>query len=186
MSYALRSPSRPELDVPELGARVWVAVLTHPRKEPVALENLSRQSFQTYCPLVIRTRLRGQQIRTERAPLFPSYVFVAVDFETQRWRPILSTFGVRTVVRTGDRPGTVPTPFIDALRGREIDGAIAVHHEQLRQGQKVRLETGALQGLIGTIIEMDERARIVVLMDLLNQQVRVKVDRAQVAALPAQ
>ena len=136
--------------------------------------------------VVVRTRRRGQQIRTERAPLFPSYVFVAVDFETQRWRPILATFGVRTVVRTGDRPGTVPTPFIDALRGREIDGAIAVHHEQLRQGQKVRLETGALQGLIGTIIEMDERARIVVLMDLLNQQVRVKVDRAQVAALPAQ
>ena len=68
----------------------------------------------------------------------------------------------------------------------EIDGAIAVHYEQLRQGQKVRLESGALQGLIGTIIEMDERARSVVLMDLLNQQVRVKVDRAQVAALPAQ
>ena len=47
------------------------------------------------------------------------------------------------------------------------------------------METGALQGLIGTIVEMDARARIFVLMDFLSQKTRVQVDRAQVSALPA-
>jgi transcriptional antiterminator RfaH len=181
MSDEMHSPS-----TFELGARVWVAVQTHVRKEQCAIDNLNRQLFPAYCPQVVRTRRRGQLVRTERGPLFPSYVFVAVDFGTQRWRPLLSTVGVRAVVRMGDRPSTVPTPFIDALRAREIDGALAAHLEPLRCGQQVRMESGALQGLIGTIIEMDARARIVVLMELLNQQVRVQVDRAQVAAVPAE
>jgi transcriptional antiterminator RfaH len=166
------------------GAHVWVAVQTHARKEQVALDNLCRQSFLAYCPLVLRTRRRGCQVSTVCGPLFPGYLFVAVDFGTQLWRPLLSTVGVRTVVRMGNRPGIVPTLFIDAMRSREVDGVIGIGHERLRCGQQVRMEAGALQGLIGTIIEMDARARIVVLMDLLNQQVRVQVDRAQVAAVP--
>jgi transcriptional antiterminator RfaH len=164
----------------------WIAVQTHPHKEQVARENLHRQMFATYCPLVMSTQRRGRQVSAIRRPLFPSYVFVAVDFASQRWRPILSTLGVRSVVRIGDRPSTVPTPLIEALRSREVDGAIAAHREQLRCGQQVRLAAGALQGLVGTIIEMHEKERIVVLMQLLNQQVRVQVDRAQVAALPAE
>ena len=176
----------PSLSRFNLDAQIWVAVQTHSRKEQVAIDNLSRQSFQAYCPFILRTRRRGRQVSTTLAPLFPSYVFVAVDFETQRWRPLLSTVGVRTVVRMGNRPGIVPTLFIDALRSREIDGSLGVDQERLRCGQKVRMQSGALQGLIGTIVEMDARARIVVLMDLLNQQVRVKVDRGQVAGVPAQ
>lgn len=172
------------LGVHEWGAHVWIAVQTHPRKEQVAFDNLSRQSFLAYCPFVLQTRRRGRQLSTARSPLFLNYVFVAVDFATQRWRPLLSTVGVRAVVRMGDRPSTVPTPFIEALRASEIDGALAAPFAPLQCGQQVRMEAGALQGLIGTIIEMDARARIVVLMDLLNQQVRVQVDRAQVAAVP--
>ena len=181
MSDELRSPS-----MHELGTRAWVAVQTHAGKEQVAIDNLSRQLFPAYCPRVLRTRRHGQLVRTERAPLFPGYVFVAVDFETQRWRPLLSTVGVRAVVRMGNRPSTLPASFIDALRAREIGGVLAVDHEPLLCGQQVRLQAGAFQGLIGTIIELDSRARIVVLMDLLNQQIRVNVDRAQVAAIPAE
>ena len=175
---------RPLLDA-DAAARAWIAVQTHVRKEQVALDNLHRQDFSTYCPRVLRTVRRGRSASSVCGPMFPSYIFVQIDFEAQRWRPILSTLGVRSVVRIGDRPGTVPAGFVEALRSREIDGSVAIQREPLHCGQRVRVEGGALQGLIGTIIEMDEKERIVVLMELLNQQVRVKVDRAQVAAARA-
>ena len=42
-------------------------------------------------------------------------------------------------------------------------------------GQKVQIATGAFDGLIATIIEMDEKDRLVVLLDLMNRGIRVKL-----------
>ena len=55
-------------------------------------------------------------------PLFPGYVFVAVDPAQHRWRPILSTIGIRTLVRFGDRLGVLPPRFVESLRSYETDG----------------------------------------------------------------
>lgn len=169
----------------ERQSKVWLAVQTHIRKEKVAIVNLHRQEFVTYCPYVIKTqRRKGRPDCAARVPLFPSYVFVALDLDGQRWRPLLSTFGVRAVVRVGERPGIVPAGFIDALQARETDGVVTAWRDPLHCGQQVQLRSGALEGLVGTIVEMDEKDRIVVLMQMLNQHVRVKVDRRQLAALP--
>jgi transcriptional antiterminator RfaH len=43
-------------------------------------------------------------------------------------------------------------------------------------GQSVRLTGGAFEGLVATIIDMDEKQRLIVLLDLLNQSVRVRTD----------
>jgi len=102
----------------------WVVVNTHPHKERLALENLARQSFATYCPM-LRVRIRhARATRQALRPMFPGYVFAAVASDLQRWKPILSTFGVRSVVRSGDRLSFLPEGFINALRAREIDGAV--------------------------------------------------------------
>ena len=50
-----------------------------------------------------------------------------------------------------------------------------------RVGQQIRLAGGAFDGLVATIIEMHERDRLTVLMDLLNRPVKVKVEETQVA-----
>jgi hypothetical protein len=45
------------------------------------------------------------------------------------------------------------------------------------------LAGGPFDGLIGTIIEMDEKERLTVLMDLLNGRVKVNVEARWSAAL---
>ena len=159
----------------------WLAVNTHPHREAVAIENLKRQGFVTYCPQVLREGRQGRHRVAVRKSLFPSYVFVEMEERSRRWRPILSTFGVRTVVRVGEQPGTVPSTFIEALRGREVEGAIPGVREPWRCGQQVKVTSGALHGLVGTIIDMPERERIYVLMDMLNQHGRVQVDRRRLS-----
>src|SRR5262245_24089593 len=112
---------RPEQAVPR---HAWVVMNTEPHREQVALENLARQAFNTYCPMM-RTRIRhARRTHAVLRPLFPGYLFVRVNSDLQRWRPILSTYGVRTLVCCGDRPSFLDDGFVEGLQARTIDGAI--------------------------------------------------------------
>jgi transcriptional antiterminator RfaH len=74
----------------------WIVVNTYAHKELIAIENLERQQYASYFPM-IRTRVRhARRSRDVLRPLFPDYLFVSVDPEHERWRPILSTLGVRS------------------------------------------------------------------------------------------
>jgi transcription antitermination factor NusG len=113
-------------------------------------------------------------------PLFRGYLFVHVTNDLERWRPLLSTYGVRSVVRFGSRLGFVDTAFIDSLRAREIDGAIGHSKQVYSVGQDVQIVTGPFDGAITRIIEMNDRDRLIVLMNVLGGSVRVMLDTAQV------
>jgi len=153
----------------------WVVVNTQPHRERIAIENLVRQEFTAYCPMVRRRVKHARKVQDVLRPLFPSYVFVQVDQERQRWRPILSTMGVRTLVRFGEAFGTLDNGFIASLKAREVQGAIVKPEKPFSIGQQVKMAAGPFEGIVATIVEMDEKDRLVVLMDLLNQSVRVKV-----------
>ena len=113
-------------------------------------------------------------------PIFPGYIFAEVAPDLALWRSILSTYGVRAVIRYGDRPAFVEPGFIEALRAREIDGIIAKPIAPYRLGQEIRLNGGPFDGLIATIVEMKDKDRLVLLMRLLSQDIRLKVTTANV------
>lgn len=154
----------------------WVALATHTHKERTALENLERQGFTAYCPMlrkVVRHARRSQEVLR---PFFPGYVFASFGSATSRWRSMGSTIGVRRLVAFGERPCLLTGDFISSLRAREVEGAIIKPVSPYKIGQSVCLTGGAFEGLVATIIEMDEKQRLTVLLDLLNQSVRVRTD----------
>ncbi len=162
---------------------VWGVVNTHPNREHIAVENLDRQGFTAYCPMIRRRIRHARRTQDVLRPMFGGYIFVHVDPQRERWRPILSTFGVRALVRFGDQIGRLDPDFVTALRAREVDGAIIRPERPFQVGQEVRMSGGPFDGLVATIVEMDDKARLTVLMNLLNQPVRVKVRPESVAAL---
>lgn len=161
----------------------WAAINTHSNQERTAIKNLERQAFEAYCPLVNKQIRHARRVKDVLRPMFPGYVFVQYTPGLTMWRPILSTFGVRSLVRCGNDLSTLDGNFILGLKSREVDGAILRPERSYEVGQQVRIAGGAFDSLVATIIEMDERDRLVVLMDLLNNKVRVKVEASGVAAL---
>jgi transcriptional antiterminator RfaH len=160
--------------------RRWVVVTTQPHRERYAVENLDRQKFACYCPQLLKTVRHARKTRNVMKPLFPGYVFVQVDVQQQRWQSIMSTYGVRSVVRLGDSLGFLDDGFVASLKAREIDGVVARPPHRFEIGQNVRLSGGAFDNLVAAIIDLDDHGRLVVLMDLLNQRVKVKVDGTRV------
>ena len=160
--------------------RGWAVVNTQPHREHIAFENLQRQDFCAYCPLIKMRRSHARRVTEVLRPLFPGYLFVKIRPDLQRWRPILSTYGVRTLVRCGEGPSLIDDAFVQSLKAREVDGVIVRPSSPYRVGQQVRM-TGAFGGLVATIIECDERERLTVLMQLLSRTVKVTIDACQIS-----
>src|SRR5262249_23615156 len=100
------------------GAR-WFVVQTQVNSEAKAAQNLKQQGYEVYLPRYLKRRRHARKVDFTAKPLFPRYMFVAIDMATQRWRSIQSTFGVSRLVCNGEDPAAVPEGVVDALRQRE-------------------------------------------------------------------
>jgi transcriptional antiterminator RfaH len=163
----------------------WYVVHTRANAELRALENLRRQGFESFLPRYKRRRVHARKIEIVERPLFPRYLFVALDLAAAPWRSVLGTFGVADLIRRGDMPTPMPHGTVEALREDEA----AHRHDQihpaagLRAGDPVRVLVGPFADLIGKFHALAESERVVVLLDLLGREVRARLPlRAIVAA----
>jgi len=154
----------------------WVAVSTHHFKETVAVANLERQGFVAYCPMIRKSIRHARRLREVLRPLFPGYVFIRLDLHRDQWRPVLSTVGVRHLIRFGDRLGVLPEAFVEGLLEREEGGVVPIprYRESYRPGEKLRFRDGPFEGLIATVLNCETNDRLLVLIDMLRQSVRVR------------
>ena len=161
----------------DVAARGWIVASTHPHKEHVAVGNLERQGFRVYCPKVRKRIRHARRLQQVIRPLFPGYIFIRLNPECEQWRSIGSTFGVRNLIRFGDRPGTIPDQFVERLHATEQQGVVAIPsaRDSYNAGEKVRLREGPFEGLIATVLQATESDRVVVLMEFLRRSVRVQL-----------
>lgn len=166
------------------GAR-WYVVHTQPSNEARAEQNLRRQGFATYLPRYLRSRRHARRTETVARPLFPRYLFVALDMAKDRWRSIPSTFGVSQLIQAGDAPLAVPEGMIDEIRAREsAQGFVALGLPAgIGPGSPVRLLDGIFADCRGTLDRLVDDHRVSILLRLLGREVRVQVPVATVGTV---
>ena len=155
----------------------WYLVHTKPRKEACALENLERQGFSCYLPLLRTEKLRRAKLDTCDEPLFPRYLFIELDTDLQSrsWGPIRSTVGVSRLVTFGAEPAKVPGALVEQLR---------LHESQLRgqvvplfqTGERVRVTQGPFAGLEGVFQIAEGERRVLVLIEMLCKPVLLPLE----------
>jgi len=162
----------------------WYVVQTQPHAESKAMGHLIRQGFAAYLPCYLKRRRHARKIETVAAPLFPRYLFVTVDMETQRWRSIHSTFGVSRLVCNGDDPASVPPAVVAALKAREDAGGFVQLERRPRftPGERVRIVDGVFADTLGLFEGMADRERVAILLEFLGRKVRVVLDEGAIAA----
>jgi len=151
----------------------WVVVATHSNRENFAIENLKRQNYVVYCPMVLKHIRHARRAYDAHRPLFPGYIFVQAG--TQCWRAISGTFGVRFIVQNGDTLAFLPSGFVESLKARETGGVISKPVARFQNGQEVAINGGQFDGLVGRIVEVGERDRVMLLLNILNQETKVHV-----------
>ena len=158
----------------------WYAVHTRLHAEARALENLKRQGFEAWLPLYRKQRRRARRSEQVLRPLFPRYLFVALDLDGEQWRPVLSTYGVADLVSSGDGPLALADAVIDALRARADEDGHYTLARGLKSGDKVRIESGPMRALEGILEVEGDTDRVVVMLHLLGREVRVKLSSDEI------
>ena len=162
----------------------WYVVQTQVNGEAKAAENLRRQGYGTYLPRYLKRRRHARKVDFTAKPLFPRYMFVAIDIATQRWRSVQSTVGVSRLVTNGDSPAAVPEGVVGALKAREdAKGFVRMDaRPAFAPGDKVRVLAGAFMDNAGLFNGMADHDRVSILLDMLGRKVRVVLDADLVVA----
>ena len=146
--------------------KAWYLVYSKPQQERVALENLERQGYPSYLPLIRNRKRRSGRYVSLIEPMFPRYLFVHLSDETDNWSPIRSTIGVANLVRFGMRAAQVPDFLIETMREREVDGVQALACPELKPGDHVRIVDGVLAGYEAIFQAKTGKERVVLLLQL--------------------
>lgn len=161
------------------GQARWIVARTKPSRDFWAAENVARQEREFYLPKIyVRNR---RYARAE--PLFPSHLFVKVDGP---WRFLLSTFGVSGVMLQGTEPAIVPDKEIHRLRRLEnSEGFIELPGgtDKFRNGEKVRVTDGPMEGRVGIYQGQTGRERVMVLFDLMGRKISTLIDERSLESL---
>jgi transcriptional antiterminator RfaH len=162
----------------------WYVVQTHVNGEAKAASNLARQGFGVYFPRYLKRRSHARKIDTVARPLFPRYLFVAIDVATQRWRSIQSTIGVSHLVSWRGAPASVNDDVVSALKQREDEGGFIRLERRVRflPGDTVRVLEGAFTDSLALVEGINDRERVAILLDFLGRKVRVLVGADLIAA----
>jgi len=151
--------------------KAWYAVHTKPRREGEADEQLQRQGFETYLPLIQVRRLRRGKRQAVIEPLFPRYLFVHVDPDEKSIAPIRSTRGVSGMVKFGHALVPIPGDLVDYLMSCE-DPELGCHRPgrvDFQPGDRVQILEGPLTGLDGIFETEKGEDRAMILVSILGR-----------------
>jgi transcriptional antiterminator RfaH len=157
----------------------WFAVISKPRQEQTALENLQRQGFECFLPMAENPyQRRSKRNKPIVEPLFPRYLFLKAIASHQNLAPVRCTKGVLNMVRFGTELAVVPEAVIRAIRAcvSPETGLIKIEPVAIRTGDRVRIFDGPLAGINGVVQETNGNNRALILMELLGRPTRVQVE----------
>lgn len=164
-----------------LSARLpWFGVRTRSNQERLVATALGAKGFQEYLPVYSCRRRRSNRIVTIERPLFPGYVFCR--FDARQRVPIMATPGVVSIIGFGVDPAPIDDREIEAVRAILRSGLATEACPFLREGQRVRIRYGSLQGLEGILVKKKSDWRLVVSVMLLQRSVSVEIDGDWISA----
>jgi transcription antitermination factor NusG len=154
--------------------RNWYAVYTVPQHEKSAKKQLDVREIESFLPTYETVRIwKNRQRMKLTLPLFPTYLFVHINFR-ERVR-VLQSPGVLQIVGNSREYVPLSNAEIEFLRSDYCRQRIEPYCD-LVIGKKVRVRSGVMQGLQGTLVRKGDNMRFVLTIELINQHAAVEVD----------
>jgi transcription antitermination factor NusG len=155
------------------GDTSWWALYTMSRREKDLMRRLHAVEIPFYAPLIPqRKRSPAGRLRTTYAPLFPGYVFLRGSDDERR--AALETNCVSRCLSVSDGARLV-SDLKQIHRLIESDAPLTPE-ARLEPGHRVRVCSGVLIGLEGTVVKRHGQNRLLVAVGFLQQGASVQFD----------
>ncbi|MFN8060143.1 MAG: UpxY family transcription antiterminator [Vicinamibacterales bacterium] len=159
----------------------WHAIWTRSRHEHTVVGELARRDVEAFLPTVARWSRWKDRKKRISWPLFPGYCFAR--FDNAALLTICKTPGVVSVVTFDGALAVVPDEQIDSVRRLVHTDLLLDPCPLVREGSLVKVVSGPLAGMSGTLVRKGPQARLVIAVEAVGQAVSVQVDACDVRAL---
>ena len=157
-------------------AEEWFAVQTRARHEKVVAQRLREKGITTFLPLVREEHGWSDRRKTVDLPLFSCYVFARLLSKNDHRLRVLLVDGVLRFVGPGGRGIPIPSEQIDAVRKLVEEQLPYSCHPFLKIGQRVRIRSGALDGVEGILISRSGDRTLVISLDAIQRSLAVRIE----------
>jgi transcriptional antiterminator NusG len=156
--------------------KFWYAIYLKSRHEFKAEKKLLGKNIETFLPVIERIRQWKDRKKVVSFPLFAGYIFVNIpDDHNSRLSVLKSPEVVRFLTLEG-KPSPIPEEQIINLKKLIENKEQIAPHPYISKGQQVRITSGPLAGVEGTLIEKLNHNFLVLSIDLIKQGAAVKID----------
>jgi len=154
----------------------WYALHTRPRHEKLVVQRLLERGVETFLPIVTETHRWSDRKKSVQLPLFSCYVFAKfIPNRTERLQ-VLRVNGVLGLVGSHGEGASIPDEQIESVR-MLVGGTVPwSSHPFLKIGQRVRIRSGALNGMEGILVSRNGGDTLVISVDALQRSLAVRVE----------
>jgi transcription antitermination factor NusG len=179
LSWELTQPAPPV----ETGTEAWYGLHTRSRHEKIVAQRLQERGVTAFLPLVTEERRWSDRKKSVELPLFSCYVFAKFAPERAERLRVLRVEGVFGLVGARGEGIAIPDEQIEAVRSL-VEGQLPwSSHPFLKIGQRVRIRSGALNGVEGVLVQRNGDRTLVISVDAIQRSLAVRVEGYEVEAV---
>jgi transcription antitermination factor NusG len=154
----------------------WYALLTRSRHEKIVTHRLQEVGVTSFLPTITQERRWSDRKKMVEFPLFSCYVFAKLCPTNEGRLKALRIDGIYSLVGARGEGTPIPDEQIDAVR-RITEEHFEWHtHPFLKIGQRVRIRSGALDGVEGILTARNGESTLVVSVDAIQRSLAVRIE----------
>ncbi len=158
----------------------WYAVYTKPRAEKKLHAHLEDKNITSFLPLRRELKLWSDRKKWVEQPLLPSYLFVQIE-EASRF-DVLNTPGAVRYISFEGKPAAIPDNQILNLQQliSVSPKSIDVDYGLVKRGDRVEVTSGALRGIIGEVVQLNGKFRILLRFESIQCCVHAEIGLTEI------
>jgi len=160
----------------------WYAVQTRARHEKMVAQRLEERRIATFLPLVREIHRWSDRKKTVQVPLFSCYVFARIAPTNVDRLRVLCADGVLSLVGKRGEGTPIPDEEIESVRILLERRMPWCSHSFLEIGQRVRIRSGALDGMEGILLSRNGDRTLVISVNAIQRSLAVRVEGYEVEA----
>jgi transcription antitermination factor NusG len=158
----------------------WYGLHTRPRHEKIVVQRLEERGVTTFLPLVTEVHRWSDRKKSVQLPLFSCYVFAKFNPNRVERLRVLRVEGVFGLVGAGGEGTPIPDAQIDTVRSLVETQLPWSAHPFLKIGQRVRIRSGALDGMEGILVSRNGDRTLVISVEAIQRSLAVRVEGYEV------
>ena len=162
----------------------WYAIYVNSRAEKKVAETLLSKQIEAYVPLIKTMKQWSDRKKMVELPLLNGYVFVKIDLKDRD--KVAQTKGVVNFVRHCGEIAKIREQEMNQLKqlvdlGYHLEASS--FKKSYKEGDKVKITSGALKNIEGFVTESKEGRFIEVVLDSIDQVIKVKLPEELLMAI---